>query len=168
MLYNEWLGYGDHGNNSKVPMSSRLIRQNVPASWRIYKKSVSSQSSIGISRSPDSRFENTNAQCVTRWPPFYLTVKKEPKEALFFFSDVWDQSQFAIGSRRAIHCTSLCCSRMVNWVGIEQFDIKVTPQTTTATEFHVVSFPHTDSSSSLMGTHCCIALQGYLCASFPH
>ena len=40
---------------------SDLIRRNVPASWRIYKKSRTSQRSICNSRSSGNRFGNTQS-----------------------------------------------------------------------------------------------------------
>jgi len=45
-----WLGEGDRGNNPAYTKSSELIRRNVPASWRIHKKSRSSQRSTGKPR----------------------------------------------------------------------------------------------------------------------
>ena len=74
----------------------------------------------------------------------------------------------AIDTMLTIHCSSLVCSHVVNHFGIEQFGIKVTPQTINTTENHVMSFPRTGSSSRSMNTHCYIALQDYFCARFPH
>ena len=73
-----------------------------------------------------------------------------------------------IDTMLTIHCSSLVCSHVVNHFGIEQFGIKVTPQTINTTENHVMSFPRTGSSSRSMNTHCYIALQDYFCARFPH
>jgi hypothetical protein len=36
------------------------------------------------------------------------------------------------------------------------------------TEFYVVILTHTDSASGPLGTQCCIVLQYYFCAPFPH
>ena len=58
MLYYGWFGEGNRGKNPACPKSSVLIRL---ASWRIYKKSRSSQRPIGNSRSPGSRFANSES-----------------------------------------------------------------------------------------------------------
>jgi hypothetical protein len=44
------LELGDRGNNPLCTRSSEFIRRNIPASWRIYKKSRSSESSISKAR----------------------------------------------------------------------------------------------------------------------
>jgi hypothetical protein len=46
----EWLGEGDRGNNPACTKYSELLHRNVNESWRIHKKSRSSQRSIGKSR----------------------------------------------------------------------------------------------------------------------
>jgi hypothetical protein len=58
MLCYGWLGKGNRGNNPACPKSSVLVRL---ASWRIYNKSISSQRPIGNSRSPGSRFANSES-----------------------------------------------------------------------------------------------------------
>jgi hypothetical protein len=74
----------------------------------------------------------------------------------------------AIDTMLTIHCNSFARSNVANHVDIEQFGIKVTPQTIKTTQIHVMSFPRTSSSSRPMNTPCCIALQDYFCARFPH
>jgi len=46
--------------------SRELIRRNVPASWRFYKKSGGSERSIGNSRIPGNRFANAESPNVQR------------------------------------------------------------------------------------------------------
>jgi hypothetical protein len=58
MLYYGWLGKGNRGNNPASPKSNVLI---LLASWRIYKKSRSSQRPIGNSRRPGSRVVNSES-----------------------------------------------------------------------------------------------------------
>lgn len=61
-----------------------------------------------------------------------------------------------------------CCSNVVNQVCTQQFRIKLTPQAVAATELHVVRIPPTDSESRSKDTQCCVALQDYFFARFPH
>ena len=57
-MYYGWLGEGNRDNNPVCPKSRVLIRL---ASWRIYKKSRSFRRPIDNSRSPESRFANSES-----------------------------------------------------------------------------------------------------------
>lgn len=155
-------------NDPVCLMSSELIRRNVCADQRVNKKSRSSHVRLAIHGTAGVDLQHIIAQRVTRQPPFYLMIIRQPKETLFCSSKEGNQNELAIGTWRTFHCASLCSSHVVNQVGFQQYGSKARPQTVRTAEFHVVISPHTDSKSRKMGTHYRITLQDYFCARCPH
>jgi len=54
----------------------------------------------------ESTGEHTIAQSVTRWPPFNVTIIREPNETLLCTSEAGYYSELAIGRGSRTHCSS--------------------------------------------------------------